>query len=175
MPAVADRPYALSMTPESSEGRERIARMEVQIDANRRQIEMLAALPLQVGVIQERLDSLRSDLHEAERERDHRLDRHEAKVDGALERLAESFSNQIATCSNRIAQMQEAQQKWQEADQKRRDDEREKRQAQEREEAKTAETSKAQRFVARYGLVTGLSVVLISSLTSIGIAIFGGS
>jgi septal ring factor EnvC (AmiA/AmiB activator) len=110
-----------TMTPDSFEGRERIARMEIQIDSNRRQIEMLGALPLQVGVIQERLDSLRAQLHEAERERDERLDRHERKVDEALERMATSFSNQIASCSDRIAQATEAQQKWQDEELKRRE------------------------------------------------------
>lgn len=173
MAAIADRPYALTMTPESSEGRERIARMEVQIDANKRQIEMLAALPLQVGVIQERLDSLRADLHQAERERDQRLDRHEAKVDGALERLARSFTDQIATCSNRIAQMQEAQQKWQEADRERREAEREKRRAQEREDAKAADTSKVQMLVARYGLAATLVAALIAAGAAVFQTLFG--
>jgi len=109
------------MTPDSSEGRERITRMEVQVDANKRQIETLMPLSLQVGVMAERLDSLREDLHEAERENDRRLERHERRIDSKLEDMARSFGNQMAACSSQVAEVAKAQREYHEAEQKRRE------------------------------------------------------
>lgn len=87
----------LAMTPESSEGRERIARMEVQIDSNRRQIETLAPLALQVGLIQRSQEDLRDDMRELRQDIDQRFDRQER-----------SIGNQFAACSQEIARVAQA-------------------------------------------------------------------
>src|SRR4051812_25718424 len=100
MPALVALPAAYSgktMTPESSEGRERIARMEVQIDANRRQIETLAPLALQVGLVQRGQEELRDDMKELRQDMDARFDRQER-----------SMSNQFAACSSEIARVAKA-------------------------------------------------------------------
>lgn len=109
------------MTPDSSEGRERLVRMEAQVDANKRQIETLMPLSLQVGVMAERLDSLREDLHQAELENERRFERHEKRIDSKLEDMARSFGNQMTACSNQIAQVAENQRKHHEAEEKRRE------------------------------------------------------
>lgn len=110
------------MTPESSEGRERITRMEVQVAANKSQIEALAPLSLQVGVMAERLDSLRQDLHEAELDHERRLERHEKRIDVKLEEMSRSFGNQIAACSSQVGQLADTVNKFQESERKRRED-----------------------------------------------------
>lgn len=110
-----------TMTPESSEGRERITRLEERVDSNRRQIEMLGPLPRAVERVQWNLDELAGDFKEFRVDYAARQARHEQKVDDTLERLAQSFSGQIASCSDRIAKMSEAQQAWQEAERERRE------------------------------------------------------
>lgn len=168
MSALALASYPSAMTPDSIESR--VARSEERIASNLRQIEMLASLPLQVGVIQERLDSLRHDMHEAERDRNARFERVEAQHEASMERLARSFENQITACSNAIARVAETQashardaREWQEAERERRE-----------EEAKLAKSSKTQVLVARYGMVGGLAVALIAAIASIVVAFFGG-
>lgn len=162
------------MSPESSEGRERITRLEERMDAtrqrlderieaNKRQIDTLMPLSLQVGVMTERLDSLRTDLHDREREFEDRLDKHERRTGEALERhrveigkslesVARSFENQITHCSNEIGKVAEVI-----AEERR---QREKR-------AEQNEQSKTQRVVAKYGLATGLTVAIVAGLFSI--------
>lgn len=164
-------PYPEAMTPESSEGRERMARLEVQVDANKRQIETLGSLPLAVERVQWRLDELAESLKKAE----------VARLDESRE-LRRAFSDQILVvtdglkgCSTKINEVAEAQRKWQESDRDRREAEREKRENEAKAANREAEQGKVQRLIARYGAITALTVVLISSLTSLVIAFFGGT
>lgn len=154
--------------PESSEGRERISRLEERVDSNRRQIEMLGPLPLQVGLIQRGQDDLREDMAELRHEIDARFTRQATRQEKWQEEFQRSISNQFAACSAEISKVAETMRKHHEESAKRRELEREKR------EEEAGQTS-LQRIVARYGLITGLTVVLISSITSLVIAFFGGS
>jgi len=154
--------------PESFEGRERISRLEERVDSNRRQIEMLGPLPLQVGLIQRGQDDLREDMAELRRDIDARFQRQEGRQQKWEEELRRSIGNQFATCQSEIAKIADTMREHHEASAKRRELEREKR------EEEAGQTS-LQRIVARYGLITGLTVVLISSITSLIIAFFGGS
>jgi hypothetical protein len=147
------------MTPDSTDGRERITRLEERVESNRRQIEMLGPLPLQVGLVQRGQDELREDMAELRHDID---DRFKSFVTTQVEwqqQFSRSVDGQLGHCSNEIAKVA----KSFEEELARREKDRE-----------IKEQSATQRFVARYGLVTGLVVVLISSLTSIGLAIFGG-
>ena len=144
------------MAPESSEGRERIARLEGQVDDVERQVERnertFGPLPLAVERLQWTIDAINN-----------RLDKRDREDDERFEKLARSFENQITACSSQVAQLSESVRQHHAADQERREKDRERR-----------EQTSTQKFVARYGLITGLVVVLISSLTTIGLAIFGG-
>lgn len=148
--SVLDCTYRLPMTPESSEGRERIVRLEGQVEDIERQVDRnertFGPLPLAVERLQWTIDAINN-----------RLDKRDAADDERFERLARSFENQISACADRIGKLAESQEAWHKSERDRR------------------EQSATQKFVARYGLVTGLVVVLISSLTTIGLAIFGGS
>jgi hypothetical protein len=88
--AEADR-----VTPESSEGRERITRLEERVESNKRQIEMLGPLPLQVGLVQRGQEDLREDLHDFER-----------RMEVRLERFERSVQAQVSACADQISQMQ---------------------------------------------------------------------
>jgi hypothetical protein len=147
------------MTPDSTDGRERITRLEERVESNRRQIEMLGPLPLQVGLVQRGQDELREDMAELRHDID---DRFKSFVTTQVEwqqAFSRSVDGQLGHCSNEIAKVA----KSFEEELARREKDRD-----------IKEQSATQKFVARYGLVTGLVVVLISSLTSIGLAIFGG-
>ena len=150
------------VAPESSEGRERIARLEGQVDDVERQVERnertFGPLPLAVERLQWTIDAINT-----------RLDKRDHEDDARFEKLTRSFENQITACSNAVARVGDVAQELQEAERARVKRERERERTEERKEE-----SSAQRFVARYGLVTGLTVVLISSVTSIIIAFFGG-
>src|SRR4051794_28912985 len=87
----------LAMTPESFEGRERIARLESQVDSNRRQIDTLAPLVLQVGLVQRSQDDLREDVKDLRRDMEVGFDRQER-----------SIGNQFAACSQEIARVAKA-------------------------------------------------------------------
>jgi hypothetical protein len=84
------------VTPESSEGRERITRLEERVESNKRQIEMLGPLPLQVGLVQRGQEDLREDLHDFERRMEVRLERFERSVQG-----------QVSACADQISQMRQ--------------------------------------------------------------------
>jgi chromosome segregation ATPase len=84
----------LAMAPESFEGRERIARLESQVDSNRRQIDTLAPLVLQVGLVQRSQDDLREDLRDLRKDMEVGFDRQER-----------SIGNQFAACSQEIARV----------------------------------------------------------------------
>lgn len=145
------------MSPESSEGRERIVRLESQIEDVERQVARNERTfgPLVLGVerLQWTVDAINS-----------RLDKRDKADDERFEDLARSFTSQIATCSDRIAQMAEKQEQWQQAERDRREAERER-----------AEETATQKFIAKYGRVTAYSVVLLSALTSLAITFFGGN
>jgi predicted nucleic acid-binding Zn-ribbon protein len=82
------------MTPDSSEGRERITRLEERVESNRRQIEMLGPLPLQVGLVQRGQDELREDMAQLRRD---------------TQEWQKDFSRQVKSdlihCSNEIAKV----------------------------------------------------------------------
>ena len=144
------------MSPESSEGRERIARLEGQVDDVERNVarneRTFGPLVLAVERLQWTVDAINSRLDKRDKEDEERFDK-----------MTRSFENQITACSNQVAQVSEAMRQHHAAEQERREKQREQR-----------EQTSTQKFVARYGLITGLVVVLISSLTTIGLAIFGG-
>lgn len=179
-----------SMAPESESSR--LARLEAQREQDATQIRMLAPLGGTVPTIMLRLETISDNLarHEREgRERAERIER-EAREDRerdmaiqreTLERLTRSFESQFITvsdritnCGEKVGEVAKALEAWQESERQRRERERKEREERERREREAAETGKVQKFVARYGLITGLTVVLISSLTSIIIAFFGG-
>lgn len=155
------------MTPDTPDGRERIARLESQVDDVERQVERnertFGPLPLAVERLQWTIDAINM-----------RLDKRDREDDERFEKLTRSFENQITACSSAISRVSDTMREHHEAEQKRREKERERRERREADEKTAEEQTKAQRFVARYGLITGLIVVLISSVTSIVIAIIGG-
>lgn len=149
------------MAPDTPESR--LARSEERIASNQRQIEMLASLPLQVGLIQERLDSLRVDLRERDVEVDRRFEKHEKSTAEALERLARSFENQVIACKGSVDDVARSQRdaaeafvQWQKDEAKRRKD-----------EATEIRQTATQRLIARYGLVGVLIAALIGACASI--------
>lgn len=103
------------MTPESSEGRERIVRLEGQIEDVERQVERnertFGPLPLAVERIQWTIDAINN-----------RLDKRDREDDERFEKLARSFENQITACSSQVARVAETQKAWQESEIKRRED-----------------------------------------------------
>lgn len=155
-------PYPEAMTPESSEGRERMARLEVQVDANKRQIETLGSLPLAVERVQWRLDELAESLKKAE----------VSRLDENRE-LRRAFSDQILVvtdglkgCSSKINEVADAQRKWQEAENARR-----------AEDAKTVRVERTQDIVSRrtlYGVLGAAGLAALAAIVApILNAIFG--
>lgn len=145
-------PYPEAMTPESSEGRERMARLEVQVDANKRQIETLGSLPLAVERVQWRLDELAESLKKAEI----------ARLDDSRE-LRRAFASDILVvtdglkgCSSKINEVADAQRKWQEAENARR-----------AEEAKTVRVERTQDIVSRRTLYGVLGAAALAALAAI--------
>jgi small-conductance mechanosensitive channel len=174
MAAIASPYPDLEMSPESSEGRERITRLEERVDSNRRQIETFAPLVRQVERVEWRLDELaddfkqfRGDLRE-QREAD---GRHRTEE---LSDLRRSVSDQILVvtdglkgCSNKITELAEAQQAWQESERVRRERERERREEQKREDAKIEAQTATEKFIARYGLRATIGAALVAAAASI--------
>lgn len=131
MPALVALPSAYSgetMTPESSEGRERITRVEERVDANRRQIETFAPLVRQVERVQWNLDELTEDFKQFRTDlREQRAEDGKKRAD-ELHDLRRSMSDQILvvtdglkSCSKKINEIADAQQDWQEAERDRRE------------------------------------------------------
>ena len=132
------------MTPESSEGRERITRLEERVESNRRQIEMLGPLPLQVGLVQRGQDDLRDDLHQFEK-----------RIDERFEKFEQSMQKQVLTCVEEIGRLS-------------RDREQEKKD--ERADRSTDKTSRR----AMWGLIGAAAVTGIFSLVIQVIQAVGG-
>ena len=129
-PALEAPPYPAVMTPDSSEGRERMARLEVQVDANRRQIETFAPLVLQVERVQWGLDELASDLKQFREDAREQRAADDKKRADELHDLRRGLSDQILViadglkgCSTKIGEVADAQRAWQESERQRRDDE----------------------------------------------------
>ena len=102
------------VTPDTSDGRERIARLEGQIDDVERQVERnertFGPLPMAVERLQWTIDSIIT-----------RLDKRDREDDERFERLTRSFENQISACSNAVGKVAEQQQLWQEGELARRE------------------------------------------------------
>lgn len=150
------------VTPESSEGRERIARLEGQIEDVERQVErnerVFGPLPLAVERLQWTVDAVNT-----------RLDKRDQTDDERFERLARSFENQITACSSAVSEVADGQRALAEAERMRAKREEERERADDR-----ASDTATQKFIAKYGRVTALSVVLLSALTSLAITFLGG-
>jgi uncharacterized protein YukE len=93
------------MTPESSEGRERIVRLEERVESNRRQIEMLGPLPLQVGLVQRGQDELREDMAQLRHDIDARFKSYVESQTEWQQQFTRSVDSQLAQCSNEIAKV----------------------------------------------------------------------
>lgn len=130
MLAAAAPTYPEGMTPDSSEGRERLTRLEERVSSNYRQIEALGPLVKDVARIQWNLDEVMSDLREL------RSDMRTARVEEKKERgdeihdLRRSLSDQILViadglkgCSTKIGEVADEQRAWQKAERERRDNE----------------------------------------------------
>ena len=100
-------PVADSMTPESSEGRERIARLEGRVQDVAQDVERnertFGPLPLAVERLQWTIDAINA-----------RLDKRDHEDDLRFEKLSRSFENQITACSSQVAKVAQVQQEWQE-------------------------------------------------------------
>jgi len=154
---------AAVMTPDTSEGRERIARLEGQVDDVERQVQRnertFGPLPLAVERLQWTIDAINT-----------RLDKRDREDDARFEKLTRSFENQIAACSSAVAEANSGLRELAEAEHERRKRE------QEYERQLTQEQESAtQRFVARYGMTAVLGAALIGAITSILVAFLGGS
>jgi hypothetical protein len=158
------------MTPESSEGRERITRLEERVGANSRQIATLGALPLQVERVQWKVDELGEDLRKYEREADSRFDKFEARQDDRDERILRSVSQQIASCSDQIAKVAETQKAALESLRELQTAERDRsqREADDRAENEREAKSATERAIAKYGQRATLGAAVIAA----GAAIF---
>ena len=102
------------MTPETGEGRERIARLEGRVqdiadDVNRNE-RTFGPLPLAVERLQWTIDAINT-----------RLDKRDREDDERFERLTRSFENQITACSNAVGKVAEQQKAWQDAELTRRE------------------------------------------------------
>lgn len=158
------------VAPDSTEGRERIARMEGKIEDVERQIgrneRTFGPLPLQVALIQKGLDDLTSDLRQMEAAQDKRFERFERKVEDDLETLARSFSGQFAACSSEIAKVADTMREHHRAEQERR-----------QEEAKTVRVERTQDVVSRrtlYGILGASAIGALGViLTPLLNALFG--
>ncbi len=93
------------MTPESGEGRERITRLEERVESNRRQIEMLGPLPLQVGLVQRGQDELREDMAQLRHDIDARFKSYVESQTEWQQAFSRSVESQLTHCSNEIAQV----------------------------------------------------------------------
>lgn len=115
MPATLRLVRETAVSPESSEGRERIVRLEGQIadvrDDVSRNERTFGPLPLAVERLQWTIDAINV-----------RLDKRDREDNERFEKMARSFENQITACSSQVAQVARAQEEWQRAEQKRRED-----------------------------------------------------
>jgi len=142
------------VTPESSEGRERIARLEGQVDDVERQVErnerVFGPLPLAVERLQWTIDAINT-----------RLD----KNDETLERMARSFENQVISCRGAVEDVVKEQKRqsevfltWQEQERIRRED----------------RNTATQKAIAKYGPTATLVAALLAFLGVIFQSLFGG-
>lgn len=158
------------MTPESPEGRERLVRAEERIESNRRQIDALAPLIKDVGLLQWNLSELAGDLKEFRQDmREQRAEDQKKRAD-EIHELRRSMSDQILviadglkTCSTQVKEVADAQRAWQEAERDRREAERVKR-----------EENATQRAIAKYAPTATLIVGLLAFLGIIIQTLFGG-
>ena len=158
------------MTPESSEGRERIVRLEGSIEDLERQVERnertFGPLPLAVERLQWTIDAINT-----------RLDKRDKQDDERFEKLARSFENQVIACKGAVDGVATEQKRqsevfleWQEKERQRREVARKEREALER-EAKQTQTQKA---IAKYGPTATLVAALLAFLGVIFQSLFGG-
>lgn len=174
MAAIASPYPDLEMSPESSEGRERITRVEERVESNRRQIETFAPLVRQVERVQWQLDELTDDFKQFRSDlREQRAADGKSRAEELLD-LRRSVSDQILVvtdglkgCSNKITELAEAQRAWQESERVRRERDRERRDEQQREDEKLEAQTTTEKFIARYGLRATIGAALIAAIASI--------
>ncbi len=154
-----------TLSPETPEGRERIARLESQVDDVERQVDrnerVFGPLPLAVERIQWTVDAINN-----------RLDKRDRELDETFDKLTRSFENQVIACRGAVEDVSKEQKRqsevflaWQEQERKRRDDERKA----EREETSTDRNSRRAAFalIAAAGVtgIFGLMIQLIGLVT----------
>jgi gamma-glutamylcysteine synthetase len=165
------------MTPESSEGRERLSRLEERVESNRRHIERneltFGPLPLSVALVQQAQDEFRQDLRDfrdsiSARFREVDNQRKEDNAD-LKKRMADqnlALLDQVQACSRKIGDVAETVRKHHEAEAKRQE-----------EEAKTVRVEKTQDVISRrtlYGVLGAAGLASIAALlTPIISALFG--
>lgn len=156
-----------TMTPDSSEGRERITRLESRLEDVRSDVERnertFGPLPLAVERLQWTIDAINA-----------RLDKHDREDEERFEKLTRSFENQLINCRtavNDVATEQKRQSEvflaWQEKERQRREAERKEAEELRRQEEKDAQTSKTEKFIAKYGLVGVLGAAVITAAATI--------
>jgi len=141
------------VVPDSQEGRERITRLEERVESNRRQIEVFGPLPLEVALIRKAQEDARDDLRELMKEVDERFDREREDRREWQKEFVRDIGQRIGTCAAEIGRLSAAFE----------------------EDRKAQRQTKVQEWTTRYGARVAIAAVLISSLTSIGIALFGGN
>ena len=150
------------MAPDSSEGRERLSRIEERVDANRRQIEVFGPLPLAVALVQRAQEEFRDDLKEFRADVDRRFEKTEKSM--ADQNMA--LLDVVNKCGTKIGEVGKALEEYREQERKRRE-----------EEAKTIRVEKTQDVVSKrtlYGVLGAAGLASLAALlTPIISAIFG--
>lgn len=169
MAGLVDRePYrGGTMTPETSEGRERLSRLEERVESNRRHIERnereFGPLPLSMALVQQAQEEFRQDLKEfreginarfREVDQQRREDNAELTKRMADQNLA--LLDQVQACGKKIGDVAETMRKHHEAEAKRLE-----------EEAKTVRIEKTQDVVSRrtlYGILGAAGLAAVAAI-----------
>jgi hypothetical protein len=150
------------VSPDSSEGRERLSRIEERVDANRRQIEVFGPLPLAVALVQRAQEEFRDDLKEFRADVDRRFE----KTEKSMVDQNRALLDQVSKCGTKISEVGKALEEYREAERKRRE-----------EDAKTIRVERTQDVVSKrtlYGVLGAAGLASLAALlTPIMSALFG--
>ena len=80
--------------PDSSEGRERITRLEERVDENRHQIRALGSLPLAMELTRRDLSELKEDMQ-----------KFEARMEARFDRDLGSVQERVSACADEIGKL----------------------------------------------------------------------
>lgn len=155
------------MAPDSSEGRERLSRLEERVESNRRHIERndmtFGPLPLSVALVQQAQEEFRQDLRDfrdaintrfREVDKQRKEDNEELRKRMADQNLA--LLDQVTSCGKKIADVAETMRKHHEAEARRQE-----------EEAKTVRVERTQDVVSRRTLYGVLGAAALASLAAL--------